>query len=54
MKQLTSKEAKQYYGGGGISAAFISALTRGFNIFTDLGRYLGSSIRKIFTHDLCR
>ncbi len=53
MKELSINEKKYIYGGGGITAAFINALSKGFDVFTDLGRYLGSSFRRIFNHDLC-
>ena len=53
MKKLSVKEAKKYYGGAGISATFVSAITRGLNFFTDLGRYFGSSIRRIFNNNMC-
>ena len=53
MKELTNKEAKMYYAGGTISAALFNALSRGINVFTDLGRYLGSSLRRLFGNNLC-
>jgi len=53
MKELTIKEEKNYYGGGGISSAILNALSKSINVFTDLGRYLGSSLRRIFSNNLC-
>lgn len=53
MKELSLKEQKMCYGGGGISAALINALSKGLNVFIDLGRYLGSSIRRIFNNNYC-
>lgn len=53
MKELSIKETKTLYGGGEISAALFNALSRGVNVFTDLGRYFGSSIRRIFSNNLC-
>lgn len=53
MKELSNKESKAIYCGGGITSTLINAVARGINVFTDLGRYLGSSIRKIFTGNLC-
>lgn len=53
LKELSIKETKKMYGGGGISSALISALSRGVTVFTDLGRYLGSSLRRIFSNNLC-
>ena len=53
MKELTIKEKKEIYAGSGMSATFINSLLKGFNIFTDLGRYLGSSLRRIFENNMC-
>lgn len=53
LKEISVKDAKKMYGGGGISSALISALSRGVTVFTDLGRYLGSSLRRIFSNNLC-
>lgn len=53
MKELSVKEEKKYYGGGGISSTILNALSKSVNVFTDLGRYLGSSFRRIFSSNLC-
>lgn len=53
MKELSTKEEKSIYCGGGITATLINAFSKGINVFTDLGRYFGSSLRKIFTGNLC-
>jgi hypothetical protein len=52
MKELSIKESKMMYGGN-ISATLFGYLLKGFNLFTDLGRYLGSSIRRIYDNNLC-
>lgn len=39
--------------GGGISAALINALARGFNSIIDLGRSVGSAIRRIKMGKIC-
>ena len=52
MRELSKKESMSLYGGG-ITAALINALTKGFTFFVDIGRYLGSSIRRIFDNKLC-
>ena len=52
MQLITSKEAKTMYAGG-FSAAMVGYLLKGLNFFTDLGRYLGSSIRRIYDNNLC-
>ena len=53
MKELTIKEEKKYYGGGGITSAFINAVSKGVNTIVDIGRYFGSAIRRIFNNNLC-
>ena len=52
MRELKTKETKTMYAGG-ITASLFGYLLKGFNIFTDLGRYLGSSIRRIYDNNLC-
>mgnify|MGYP006916176278 CR=1 FL=1 len=47
MKLKTSEE-KNIIGGARISASLINSLIRGINSFMDIGRYLGSSIRRMF------
>ncbi len=39
--------------GGGISGTMISAFTRCINSILDLGRSLGTAIRRISTGNLC-
>lgn len=53
MKKLDEKQMKSIYAGA-ISAALISAIFKGVNVFMDAGRYLGSSLRRIFDHNMCR
>lgn len=53
MNKLSKKEEMALYGGGGITASIINALTKGVSLIADLGRYLGSSIRRIFTNNMC-
>lgn len=52
MKEMTSKETKTLYAGG-LTSTMASVLLKGLNFFTDLGRYLGSSIRRIYDNNLC-
>ncbi len=52
MKELSIKETKKMYAGG-FSATLVGYVLKGFNFFTDLGRYLGSSIRRIYDNNLC-
>ena len=53
MKELSVKEKKEIYAGAGITATLINSVMKGINIFTDLGRYFGSSIRRIIENNLC-
>ena len=53
MKELSLKEEKEIYCGGAITSSFINAFLKGLNIFSDLGRYLGSSFRRIFNGNMC-
>ena len=53
MKELTKEEMK-LINGNGISAALLNAISRGIISVTDLGRYLGSSFRRLFEKNMCR
>ena len=46
--KLTTREAKNLKGGLSLSASLINSLVRGINSFMDIGRYFGSSIRRMF------
>lgn len=39
--------------GGAITASFINALSRGISTFLDLGRSIGSAIRRAVTGKIC-
>ena len=52
MRELKVKEAKSMYAGN-LSGTLVGYILKGFNFFTDLGRYLGSSIRRIYDNNLC-
>lgn len=53
MKKLGVIEMKNIRGGGTISGSLFSALAKGFNIFVDMGRALGSSIRRLVSNNMC-
>lgn len=53
MKELTKNEMLNI-NGSGISAALLSAINKGIVSIVDIGRYLGSSIRRIRDGNLCR
>lgn len=46
-------ELVNIYGGVNISGSLISAFTRGITVLLDLGRSLGSSIRRVTRGRLC-
>ncbi len=49
---MSDKELKEIIGGA-ISATFITAVVRGINSLLDLGRSLGTAIRRITTGQKC-
>ena len=51
--KLTVKEMKVIKGGAGISSSIINALVRGVNSIMDVGRYLGSGIRRLIEKETC-
>jgi len=52
MKELNISKQKSLYGGN-ITATIYNGIVKGLTIFTDIGRYLGSSIRRIFDGNPC-
>lgn len=38
---------------GGVSASYITALVRGINSILELGRSLGTAIRRLFSGKIC-
>lgn len=54
MKKLTKKEMLNLYGGASaITGAFLSSLIKGINIILELGRSVGSAIRRGSSGKLC-
>ncbi len=51
--KLTKKETKIVQGGAGITGTLINSLIKGFNTFLDIGRYFGSSIRRLIGGRSC-
>lgn len=47
------KEELLNINGGSISASYITALVRGINSLLELGRSLGSALRRIFSGNIC-
>ena len=52
MRELIISKQKEVYAGN-LTSTMYSAIVKGFTVFTDIGRYLGSSIRRIFDGNLC-
>jgi hypothetical protein len=52
MKLLHNEELLKITGGA-ITAAFMTALVRGINAYLDVGRSLGSAIRRVITKSIC-
>ena len=50
---MTIKELKQIKGGAAISGTLINGVVRGVSQFLDLGRSVGSAIRRIGEGNLC-
>lgn len=52
MKELTKEELKHVIGGS-VSGAVITSIFKGLSMMQELGRSLGSSIRRLFTKNFC-
>jgi len=52
MRDLNNNELMSIEGGG-ISGTLISSITRGINTLLDMGRSLGSAIRRIGSNNIC-
>lgn len=54
MKEITKEELMEIKGGTNyLSGSFISSLVRAGNTLLDMGRSLGTSIRRIFSGNVC-
>lgn len=51
--KLSKKESKNIIGGANITGTFINSLIKGFTTFMDIGRYFGSSIRRLIGKNYC-
>ncbi len=54
MKELEKDELLEINGGASISATLINALSRAVSLITDLGRSLGSAIRRTMSGAYCK
>lgn len=52
MMKLTDKELLEITGGT-VTATLINSIARGITTIADLGRSLGSAIRRIVSHKIC-
>lgn len=50
--ELKQEQLKQIEGGG-ITSAMINAISKGVNTLYELGRQLGSSLRRIISNSYC-
>lgn len=53
MRELNSKELLQIDGGATLSAAFFNAISRTISTVMEVGRSLGSAIRRMFNGTYC-
>jgi len=53
MKELDKNELLSVDGGININGTLITSLTKGINVLLDLGRSLGTAIRRIGSKSLC-
>ena len=53
MKELTNKELYLIQGGINWTASLFNGISKGINSILELGRSLGSSIRRIMMGNLC-
>lgn len=51
--KLNDKELKVIVAGAGISGTLINSIVKGVNSFLDIGRYFGSSIRRLIGGNIC-
>ena len=51
--KLSKKELNNIIAGASFSSSLFNSLIRGFNMFMDAGRYLGSSIRRWVASGKC-
>lgn len=51
---ILNKEELLQISGGGISGTLINAFVRGINTILDLGRSLGSALRRVREHNICQ
>lgn len=50
--EIKTNELMNIYGGA-VTGAFINSIIRGINSFLDLGRSVGTAIRRIISRNIC-
>ena len=53
MKEINKEEMLKVIGGAGFKASFLSSIVRGVNSFLDVGRSIGSAIRRLSEKKVC-
>ena len=53
MTELTNDVMLQIQGGASITGTFLNSLIRGISSLLELGRSVGTAIRRIGSHQLC-
>ena len=53
MKELSNKELKKIEGGAGFTAALLNAASRAISTLMELGRNLGSALRRTINGSIC-
>ena len=54
MKELNKKELLNIEGGGSITSGLVYNLVKGASVFLEVGRSLGSSLRRLVSSRSCR
>lgn len=53
MTRVSNNEMRSVFGGWSFNASYLSSLIRGVNSFMDVGRSIGSAIRRIYANKVC-
>ncbi|MEI3529779.1 MAG: bacteriocin [Bacilli bacterium] len=54
MEQLSKQQLSNINGGVSISGTLINAVVKGINVFLDLGRSIGTAIRRVSSGKVCK
>lgn len=53
MRELNNKELMNVEGGAGLTASFLNAISRAVSTLMEVGRNLGSAIRRTINGNIC-